>query len=126
VPEHARDQPRETGLASSAIAPPLGGRCQELALSASRVLAAAASGAPDTARRITLLAAGTDGRDGPTDAAGAFADASVWNAIRASGRAPEIALARHDSYVVLDAVNALHRRGHTGTNVRDVVIAVVE
>ena len=80
----------------------------------------------EIARRITLLAAGTDGRDGPTDTAGAFADATVWDAIRESGRAPELALARHDSYTVLDAVGALHRRGHTGTNVRDVVIAVLE
>jgi len=101
---------------------PRGGRCQELALSAARVLAEGG----EAARHITLLAAGTDGRDGPTDAAGAFADASVWEAIRASGRAPELALARHDSYVVLDAVGALHRRGHTGTNVRDVVMAVLE
>jgi hydroxypyruvate reductase len=80
----------------------------------------------EAAHHITLLAAGTDGRDGPTDAAGAFADATVWEAIRASGRAPEISLARHDSYAVLDAVSALHRRGHTGTNVRDVVMAVLE
>jgi hydroxypyruvate reductase len=77
-------------------------------------------------RRITLLAAGTDGRDGPTDAAGAFADATVWQAIRDSGRSPELALAQHDSYVVLDAVGALHRRGLTGTNVMDVVIGVIE
>jgi hydroxypyruvate reductase len=101
---------------------PLGGRCQELALSAARVLAEGG----DAARGVTLLAAGTDGRDGPTDAAGAFADATVWEAIRSSGRSPEHSLARHDSYVVLDAVGALHRRGHTGTNVRDVVIAVLE
>jgi glycerate 2-kinase len=101
---------------------PRGGRCQELALAASRVLGEAG----DAASGIALLAAGTDGRDGPTDAAGAFADASVWEAIRASGRAPELALARHDSYVVLDAVGALHRRGHTGTNVMDVVIGVVQ
>jgi glycerate 2-kinase len=107
------------GVSSS---PPLGGRCQELALSAARVLAAGG----DAARCVTLLAAGTDGRDGPTDAAGAFADATVWEAIRASGRSPEESLARHESYVALDAVGALHRRGHTGTNVRDVVIAVLE
>ena len=104
------------------VGAPLGGRCQELALSASRVLGEGG----EAARGITLLAAGTDGRDGPTDAAGAFADAAVWEAIRASGRSPEHSLARHDSYVVLDAVGALHRRGHTGTNVRDVVIAVLE
>jgi glycerate 2-kinase len=108
--------------AGDAVGVPLGGRCQELALAASRVLAEGG----DAARRITLLAAGTDGRDGPTDAAGAFADATVWDAIRASGRPPERALARHESYSALDAVGALHRRGHTGTNVRDVVIAVLE
>jgi hydroxypyruvate reductase len=101
---------------------PRGGRCQEHALAAARVLAE--SGEP--ARRVTLLAAGTDGRDGPTDAAGAFADATTWETIRASGMAPEAALARHDSYAALDAIGALHRRGHTGTNVRDVVIALVE
>jgi hydroxypyruvate reductase len=102
--------------------PPRGGRCQELALAAARVLADAG----EHARGVTLLAAGTDGRDGPTDAAGAFADSATWEAIRAAGIAPEAALARHDSYAALDAVGALHRRGHTGTNVRDVVIAVVE
>ena len=101
---------------------PRGGRCQELALSAARVLAEGG----EAASHITLLAAGTDGRDGPTDAAGAFADATIWEAIRASGRAPEQSLARHDSYAALDAVGALHRRGHTGTNVRDVVMAVLE
>ena len=109
-------------LGAGASRAPLGGRCQELALSAARVL----SEGGEAARGITLLAAGTDGRDGPTDAAGAFADATVWEAIRASGRSPEHALARHESYVALDAVGALHRRGHTGTNVRDVVIAVLE
>jgi hydroxypyruvate reductase len=97
------------GHVAATVGAPLGGRCQELALSASRVLAEGG----ESARGITLLAAGTDGRDGPTDAAGAFADAFVWEAIRASGRSPEHSLARHDSYVVLDAVGALHRRGHT-------------
>ena len=106
----------------SASGAPLGGRCQELALSAARVLAEGG----DAAKRVTLLAAGTDGRDGPTDAAGAFADATVWQAIGATGRSPDAALARHESYAALDAVGALHRRGHTGTNVRDVVIAVLE
>ncbi|MEO8561186.1 MAG: DUF4147 domain-containing protein [bacterium] len=110
------------GTGDGAAFMPQGGRCQELALAAARVLAESG----DDARHVTLLAAGTDGRDGPTDAAGAFADANVWEAIRASGRAPELALAHHDSYVVLDAVGALHRRGLTGTNVMDVVIGVVE
>jgi glycerate 2-kinase len=102
--------------------PPTGGRCQELALAASRVLADAG----ESARRVTLLAAGTDGRDGPTDAAGAFADAAVWRTVGARGRDPDLALARHESYAALDAAGALLRRGLTGTNVMDVAIGLVE
>jgi glycerate 2-kinase len=102
--------------------PPIGGRCQELALAAARVL----SRAGEPARRVTLLAAGTDGRDGPTDAAGAFADADVWHAIAASGLDAELALTHHASYPALDAAGALLRRGLTGTNVMDVVIGVVD
>jgi hydroxypyruvate reductase len=101
---------------------PTGGRCQELALAAARRLAR--GGAP--ARRITILAAGTDGRDGPTDAAGAFADATLWETIARGGHDPERALTRHESYAALAAAGALFHRGHTGTNVMDVVIGVVE
>jgi glycerate-2-kinase len=102
--------------------PPTGGRCQELALAASRLLA----GAGDVGRRVTILAAGTDGRDGPTDAAGAFADDAVWDAIARSGSDPSLALARHESYAALDTAGALFRRALTGTNVMDVVIGLVE
>jgi hydroxypyruvate reductase len=98
-------------------APGLGGRCQELALSAARALA----GAP---RGVSLLAAGTDGRDGPTDAAGAVVDGSTWSAITAAGRDPARDLAAHDAYRALDAAGALLRPGLTGTNVMDVVIGV--
>ena len=66
-----------------------GGRCQELALAAARVLHEAGADAAG----ITLLAAGTDGRDGATDAAGAIVDASTWGAIAAAGRDPAHALA---------------------------------
>ncbi len=113
---------RFAGDDTSGDAAPVGGRCQELALAAARRLAAAG----DAARRVSLLAAGTDGRDGPTDAAGAFADAIVWGAMLRNGCDPERALARHDSYPALDAAGALLRRGHTGTNVMDVVVGVVE
>jgi len=101
---------------------PLGGRCQEFALAAARVLGAAG----DHAAGITLLAAGTDGRDGPTDAAGAVVDATTWAAIRAAGINPDDALATHTSYAALDAANALLKPGPTGTNVMDVVIGLVE
>ncbi len=100
---------------------PQGGRCQELALAAARVLAEAG----EAARGITLLAAGTDGCDGPTDAAGACVDARTWDAIRDAGRDPAVALSAHESYAALDAAGALLRTGLTGTNVADVVIGSI-
>ena len=101
---------------------PQGGRCQELALSAAKHL----SDAGERAQGITLIAAGTDGRDGPTDAAGAVVDASTWGAIAATGRDPSAALRAHESYDALHSVNALVRTGPTGTNVMDVTIGLVE
>lgn len=95
----------------------LGGRCQELALAAAAELA----GAPAA---TALLAAGTDGRDGPTDAAGAIVDTGTWAAIRQAGRDPARDLAAHDAYPALDAAGALVRVGLTGTNVMDVVVGV--
>lgn len=102
--------------------PGAGGRCQELALSAARRLAAGG----DAARRISILAAGTDGRDGPTDAAGGFADDTVWNAIIQHGHHPQQALDRHESYAALGAANALFQPGPTGSNVMDIVIGLIE
>jgi hydroxypyruvate reductase len=95
----------------------LGGRCQELALAAAHAL----NGAPDG---LALLAAGTDGRDGPTDAAGAIVDGRTWGAIVRAGRSPDHDLAAHNAYHALDAAGALLRPGLTGTNVMDVVIGV--
>jgi hydroxypyruvate reductase len=71
-----------------------------------------------------VLAAGTDGRDGPTDAAGAIVHAGTWDAIRRGGRDPRRDLDRHDAYHALDSVGALFKPGLTGTNVMDIVIAV--
>ncbi len=102
-------------------APGLGGRSQELALAAARSLADAG----EQGEGILLLAAGTDGRDGPTDAAGAIVDGMTWGAVAASGRDPASDLAAHDAYPALDAARALLRVGHTGTNVMDVVIGLV-
>ena len=92
-----------------------GGRSQELALAAARVL----RGIPT----VALLAAGTDGRDGPTDAAGAIVDGTTWERIAAAGRDPDSDLQRHDSHAALASVDALIKTGPTGTNVMDVVIA---
>jgi hydroxypyruvate reductase len=107
----------ETTVTLGASSTGLGGRCQELALAAARTLAGAPPG-------VALLAAGTDGRDGPTDAAGAIVDGRTWDAIVASGRDPGRDLAAHDAYRALDAAGILLRPGLTGTNVMDVVIGV--
>jgi glycerate-2-kinase len=97
----------------------LGGRCQELALAAAKVMDNAPPG-------VALLAAGTDGRDGPTDAAGAIVDGSTWRAISHAGRDPARDLAGHDAYPALDAAGALLRPGLTGTNVMDILIGVCQ
>ena len=96
-----------------------GGRCQEIALAAAERFAQ--SGAN---RRIALLAAGTDGRDGPTDAAGAIVTPATWGAMKSKGLDPALALKQHDAYPALDSAGALLMLGLTGTNVNDVVIAV--
>ena len=98
-------------------APGLGGRSQELALAAARVL-------DGTPAPVALLAGGTDGRDGPTDAAGAIVDGTTWQAIRAAGPDPAEHLARHDAYPALEAAGVLLKPGLTGTNVMDVVIGI--
>lgn len=97
----------------------LGGRSQELALAAAGALADAE---PGRRPAITLLAAGTDGRDGPTDAAGGFADSGTWSRARAAGRDPAADLAHHASNAALAAAGDLFETGMTGTNVMDLVL----
>jgi len=99
-----------------------GGRCQELALAAAHSLDALG----ERARGISLLAAGTDGRDGPTDAAGAVVNAGTWRAIAAASRDPARDLVEHKSHASLKSVGALLPSKLTGTNVGDVVIGLVK
>jgi glycerate 2-kinase len=93
-----------------------GGRNQEFALVAALDL--------QGVDNVALLSAGSDGTDGPTDAAGAFIDGSTIARARALGLDPQEALRRHDSYPLLDALGDLHRTGPTGTNVMDIVIGL--
>ena len=105
--------------------PMAGGRMQVLALAASLVLEEAVARGDHGARRVTLLAAGTDGRDGPTDAAGAIVDAVVPALARRAGRRPERDLITGRSWFPLNAADALLRTGPTGTNVMDVVAVLI-
>jgi glycerate-2-kinase len=94
-----------------------GGRCQELALAAALAL--------DGAAGVALLAAGTDGTDGPTDAAGAFADGGSVARGRALGRAAAADLAANDAYGFFAAEGGLLRSGPTRTNALDLVLVAV-
>lgn len=95
-----------------------GGRCQELALAAAEVIERGEASFP------AILAAGTDGIDGTTDAAGAVVTPATWGRIRRAGRDPGTDLAGHDSHAALAAADALLRTGPTGTNVMDLIIAL--
>jgi hydroxypyruvate reductase len=96
--------------------PGQGGRMQTLALAAARVL--------DGRAGIALLAAGTDGSDGPGEDAGAVIDGGTAGRCRQSGHDPLAALAAADAGSALAASGDLLHTGPTGTNVMDVVIGM--
>ncbi len=105
-----------------------GGRNQELALAAALALSPLPSGerlGEGANNRIFAIAAlGTDGTDGPTDAAGAIAFADTAQRARDLGLDAEDFLARNDSYHFFEALGDLILTGPTGTNVADVVISL--
>ncbi len=103
--------------------PGLGGRNQEFALAAAGVLGTARwHGAPVP---VAILAGGTDGNDGPTDAAGAIVDGSTLARARAAGLDLERHLNQHDAYPFFNRLGDLLRTGPTGTNVMDIDLALV-
>ena len=105
--------------------PMKGGRMQALALSAALRLEEHAR--TEHVWRVTLLAGGTDGRDGPTDAAGAIVDGGTPLGARRFGhRRPERDLETGRSWFSLDAADALLRTGPTGTNVMDIVAILID
>ena len=97
-----------------------GGRCQEMALAFMGELANDPEPPP-----AAFLAAGTDGIDGPTDAAGAFADPQTSAAATARRLEPGAFLASNDSYGFFSPCEALFKPGPTGTNVADLYLLVV-
>lgn len=96
----------------------LGGRNQELAL---RV----ALSMPDLGRDWVFLSGGTDGRDGPTDAAGGVVDAGTAGRLRAAGVEAQALLDNNDSHRALSLSGDLLITGATGTNVADVQILLL-
>jgi glycerate 2-kinase len=91
-----------------------GGRNQELALSA----AIGIKGLKDT----VIFSLGSDGTDGPTDAAGGIVDGTSYSYIKESGISPEVYLDNNNSYNALKTSNDLILTGPTGTNVNDLMV----
>jgi hydroxypyruvate reductase/glycerate 2-kinase len=96
-----------------------GGRNQEMALALAVKL-----GQPGL-HNCVLLCAGTDGEDGPTDAAGAFADEAVLAAAAQQGLDAAACLARHDAYSFFQTTGGLLQTGLTGTNVMDLRVFLI-
>jgi hydroxypyruvate reductase/glycerate 2-kinase len=96
-----------------------GGRNQEF------VLAALLKLGNDGMQNVVVLSGGTDGEDGPTDAAGAAADASTWAKARSLGLDPGEYLRTSNAYSFFDATGDLLRTGLTETNVMDVRVILV-
>jgi glycerate 2-kinase len=95
-----------------------GGRNQEFALAAAAPLARA--GAP-----AIVASVGTDGIDGPTDAAGALADSTTIERARAAGLVPDRYLSDNNAYAFFDALGDLIHTGPTGTNVGDLQVILL-
>ncbi len=98
-----------------------GGRNQELALAFLEQMA----GWGEEKERVSFLSAATDGNDGPTDAAGAFADAEALRWAGERGLSIGACLADNDAYHFFEATGALLKTGPTNTNVCDMQIALI-
>jgi glycerate 2-kinase len=96
----------------------LGGRNQEFALSAALDI--------DGLGNVVILSGGTDGTDGPTDAAGAIADSRTIQRARQRGLDPERYLDEHDAYPFFKGLGDLLMTGPTNTNVMDLRIMLVD
>ena len=94
-----------------------GGRNQELALAAADGIAGLSN--------VAVFSVGSDGTDGPTDAAGGYVDGGTAAALARAERSAAAALAENDAYPALNAVEGLIMTGPTGTNVNDVAVLLI-
>lgn len=96
----------------------LGGRNQELALAAAKGI--------DGLANALLFSVGSDGTDGPTDAAGGIVDGTTAGKLRALGIDIDGVLRENDSYHALEKVGGLIMTGPTGTNVNDLTVLLIK
>lgn len=94
-----------------------GGRNQELALSASVGIA--------NLNNVALFSIGSDGTDGPTDAAGGYVDSDSYKELKDKGIDVYEVLKQNDAYNALDKIGGLIKTGPTGTNVNDVAVLLI-
>ncbi len=99
-----------------------GGRNQEMALA----FLGEIQRNPSLFKGVTFLAASTDGNDGPTDAAGAFASPEILKQADQAGLSIKTSLKNNDSYHFFEAVDALYTTGPTNTNVCDLHILLLD
>ena len=95
----------------------LGGRNQEMALAAAQGIAGI--------KNAAVICTGSDGTDGPTDAAGGYVDGDTLSALADKGLSYTSLLENHDAYHALEAVRGLIKTGPTGTNVNDIAVALI-
>ncbi len=94
-----------------------GGRNQEIALAAAAGIAGI--------KNAAVFSVGSDGTDGPTDAAGGYADSDTFGALKALGISADDVLMENDAYNALSKTGGLIVTGPTGTNVNDVAVALL-
>lgn len=95
----------------------LGGRNQELALSAAQGISGL--------EKVAIFSIGSDGTDGPTDAAGGYVDGVTKSRLEEKGISIQATLERNDAYHTLQACNGLIITGPTGTNVNDLTVLLI-
>ena len=95
----------------------LGGRNQEMALAAAQGIAGI--------KNAAVICVGSDGTDGPTDAAGGYVDGDTLAALADRGLSYAAMMENHDAYHALEAVGGLIKTGPTGTNVNDIAVALI-
>jgi hydroxypyruvate reductase len=98
-----------------------GGRNQEMALA----FLAEIEKSPETTRGIYFLSASTDGNDGPTDAAGAFACNELLDTAHQKGLFPNTYIKASDAYHFFEGINGLLKTGPTNTNVCDIQLILI-
>lgn len=96
----------------------LGGRNQELALAAAPFI--------DGLDGVSIFSFGSDGTDGPTDAAGGYVDGDTMNKLKSAGIDMNAVLADNDAYHALKAIDGLIMTGPTGTNVNDLAVVLID